>query len=347
MERQKPRTVSGNYMKQCLLIIILISFFEFSFSQEKRIIETEDIDNFWIAFDNLKYATCKNDSVNVMQTDYIDQSTEYFKEFIKLRNFTAEEYVILIRKYPEFWNSIRKETEKVKHRKAEIENVLDIYESTLPNFKRPNVCFAIGCLRTGGTVGDNLILVGTELAASTAETEKSELSPWLKSVVGTFGDIVSMVSHETIHTQQKKGKLKNLVEFTINEGVADFLSEKITGFRINKISFTYGQENDCELRKDFLNDFSKNKADISNWLYNGSKSINRPADLGYYIGYKIAEEYYNNATNKEKAISKLLDRKNYMKIFKNSEYIKKEPNVSGNVIRPHNHVSFWRQFVWT
>jgi len=132
-----------------------------------------------------------------------------------------------------------------------------------------------------------------------------------------------MVSHETIHTQQKKGKLKNLVEFTINEGVADFLSEKIAGFNINKDSFAYGQENDCKLRQDFIKDFSKNKTDISNWLYNGSKSTERPADLGYYIGYKIAEEYYNKSKDKVKAISILLDRKNYMKIFKKSEYIKK------------------------
>lgn len=135
-----------------------------------------------------------------------------------------------------------------------------------------------------------MILIGTELAASTPETEKLELSPWIKSVVGTFGDVVSMVSHETIHTQQTKSKLTNLVEFTINEGVADFLSQKIAGFNINKIPFEYGLQNDCELRKEFLSDFSKKKSDISNWLYNGSKSTNRPVDLGYYIGYKIAEE---------------------------------------------------------
>lgn len=309
--------------KQTLLTIFSLFIFGLSFSQEKQTIETKDIDNFWIAFDKLKSATTQNDSIEIIQTNYIDQSTEYFKEFIRLRNFTAEEYVKLIGKYPKFWNSIRKETEKVKYRKAEIEKVLDIYEKTLPNFKRPNVCFAIGCLRTGGTVSDNLILIGTEISASTLETEKSELSPWLKSVIGTFGDIVSMVSHETIHTQQKMGKLKNLVEFTINEGVADFLSEKIAGFNINKTSFAYGQKNDCILRQDFIKDFSKSKTDISNWLYNGSKSIDRPADLGYYIGYKIAEEYYNRSKDKTKAISILLDRKNYMKIFKKSDYIRK------------------------
>ena len=316
-------TVICNFMKKTLLTLLSILLFEFAFSQEKKVIETTDIDNFWIAFDNLKSASSKKDSIEILQTNYIDKSTEYFKEFIKIRNFTADEYVTLIGKYPKFWKSIRKETENVKNRKDEIEKVLDIYEKKLPNFKRPNVCFAIGCLRTGGTVSDDLILIGTEIAASTIETEKSELSPWLKTVIGTSGDIVSMVSHETIHTQQKKGKLKNLVEFTINEGVADFLSEKIANFNINKVSFSYGEENDCNLKKEFLKDFSKNKVDISNWLYNGSKSTERPADLGYYIGYKIAEEYYNKSKDKSKAIANLLDRKNYIKIFKQSEYITK------------------------
>ena len=142
--------------------------------------------------------------------------------------FISETLVSLIQKHPKFRSSIRKETENVKNRKDDIEKISDKYEKEIPNFKRPNICFAIGCLRTGGTVSDKLILIGTEIAASTTETEKSELSNWLKSVIGTFGDIVSIVSHETIHTQQK-GKLSDLVEHTISEGVADFLSVKISG----------------------------------------------------------------------------------------------------------------------
>jgi hypothetical protein len=309
-------------MKEILLSLIALLIFGFTNSQNKQIIETSDIENFWKAFDKLKYASNKNDSIKIIQTEYIDISTNFFKEFIKVRNFTAEEYVSLIHKYPKFWSSIRKETEKVNNRKEDIEKILDKYEGEIPNFKRPNVCFAIGCLRTGGTVSENLILIGTEIAASTPETDKSELSNWLKSVIGTFGDIVSIISHETIHTQQK-GNLSNLAEHSISEGVADFLSEKISGFLINKVAYEYGFENDCKLRKEFLQDYSKNKTDISSWLYNGSKSKNRPADLGYYIGYRIAEEYYNKMTDKRKAILDLLNRKNYMKIFKRSEYIKK------------------------
>lgn len=313
-------------MKKITLTIYFFFIFGIANSQNKQVIETSDIENFWQAYDKLKFALNKTDSISIIQIEYIDKSTEFFKEFIKLRNFKAVEYVSLIEKYPKFWISIRKETENVKNRKEEIEKIFDKYENEIPNFKRPNVCFAIGCLRTGGTVTDNLILIGTELAASNPETEKSELSTWLKTVIGTLGDIVSMISHETIHTQQTKDNLRDLAEFTLNEGVADFLSEKISGLTINKIAFKYGLENDCALRKEFLLEYSKNKNDISNWLFNGSKSVNRPADLGYFIGYKIAEECYNNSTDKKKAIVDLLNRNKYKTIFLESKYMNKSCN---------------------
>ena len=119
-------------MKKIPLTFLILLIFGFANCQNKQIIETSDIENFWKAFDNLKYASNKNDSINIIQTEYIDISTEFFKEFIKVRNFTAEEYVSLIHKYPKFWSSIRKETENVKNRKDEIEKVLDIYEKNYP-----------------------------------------------------------------------------------------------------------------------------------------------------------------------------------------------------------------------
>lgn len=311
-----------------MLLFLLVFFSMTCFSQEKQIIETVDIDNFWKAYDKLKFATDKNDSINIIQKEYIDKASVYFKEFIRVRNFTAEEYSTLIAEYPKFWKSIRPETESIKNRKEEIEEVLDLYEKEIPKFKRPNVCFAIGCLRTGGTISDNLILIGTEIAASTPKTDKSELNFWLQNVIGKVGDVVSMVAHEVIHTQQFNHSKYILVTGTISEGASDFLAEKITGLNINKATpiYSYGIENDCVLRKDFLNDLKKDKNDYSNWIYNGTNSKERPADLGYYIGYKIAEDYYNNSKNKNKAITDLLNIKKYKSIFKKSNYIKQDCN---------------------
>ena len=82
-----------------LLKIFLLFVFGIVHSQNNHIIETSDIDNFWNAYDKLKNAVNNNDSINIMQTEYIDKSSEYFKEFIKVRNFNAEEYIKLFKKY--------------------------------------------------------------------------------------------------------------------------------------------------------------------------------------------------------------------------------------------------------
>lgn len=33
------------------------------------------------------------------------------------------------------------------------------------------------------------------------------------------------------------------------------------------------------------------KPDYSNWIYNANTSKDRPADLGYYVGYLITRAY--------------------------------------------------------
>jgi len=307
-------------MKNVAILFFLI-IFECVFSQNKQLIETNDIDNFWKAYDKLQNASNRADSIKIIQIEYIEKASEHFQEFIRLRNFNAEEYINIIEKHPKFWKSIRKETENVKNKKEEIEKVLDLYEALIPNFKRPNVCFAIGCLRTGGTVSENLILIGTEIAASTSETEKSELSDWLKSVIGKTGDLLTMVAHETIHTQQIGNLTRDLAVQSINEGVADFLTEKVLGNTINKTAFLFGENNECDLKLEFLSNYKMDKKNIVNWLYNGNQSKNRPADLGYFIGYKIAQEYFNKSKNKKKAISNLLNRRKYLKMFKKSYFI--------------------------
>jgi len=47
--------------------------------------------------------------------------------------------------------------------------------------------------------------------------------------------------------------------------------------------------------------------DISNWLYNYKNTKDEPADLGYFIGYLLSKEYFENSTNKKIAIKELIE----------------------------------------
>jgi uncharacterized protein YjaZ len=72
---------------------------------------------------------------------------------------------------------------------------------------------------------------------------------------------------------------------------------------------TYGNPREQELWLEFQKDM--NGKDTSKWLYQGDKAKDRPADLGYYIGYKISEAYYMHARDKRQAIKDIIEIKNF------------------------------------
>jgi len=305
-------------------ILLALSFFLpfLSCGQSETKISTLDITHFWEAYDSL---VSSKDSVATFQRLYIDRATPGFIAFIKARDFTAKEYVTLIKQYPQFWISIRPNTERIATRKHEVEEVFNRFKAQYPNFKAPNVCFAIGGLRTGGTTTRDLILIGSEIASADSTTNKIEFSGWLQYVIGNTGDIVAMVAHEAVHTQQPnnipfiKGQMNHrLLSQSLREGAADFIGMQVTGFVINKTQYAYGIEHEAELWKEFQTQMLTN--DYSAWLYNGNISGDRPADLGYFIGARICERYYNRATNKSKAIREIIRMKNNKKFLKRSGY---------------------------
>ena len=65
-------------------------------------------------------------------------------------------------------------------------------------------------------------------------------------------------------------------------------------------------------------------ADLSNWFCNHSKIKDKPADSGYYVGYKIAEQYYGNANDKEQANVDIIETNDPLAFLQKSKYAPKE-----------------------
>ena len=312
---QKLLPVKAN----CLFVILLLLANSPLLGQDYEI-ETSDIDRFWLAYDQLASAESREDSIRIIQEGYIDQASEYFKRFLRVRKFTAEEYVNKISIYPRFWESIRPLTLGIASRKEELDAVFQKLSSVIPDYKQPDVCFAIGTLRTGGTTSRNLILIGSDISAADSTVVTSELSPWLKSVMGKTGDIVSMVAHETIHTQQFNYKKTTLVTGSLKEGIADFITDLVLGLNINQPLHDYAKGKECALWQAFVADYEKDPNNYKGWLYGGDSNKERPADLGYFMGYKIVEGWYANQKDKAQAMRTLLNQKKYEQIYKQSSY---------------------------
>lgn len=64
---------------------------------------------------------------------------------------------------------------------------------------------------------------------------------------------------------------------------------------------TRGREKEIETA--FLADMDK--TDTSKWLFNAT--ADKPGDLGYWVGYRIAKSYYQRAPDKRQALREILE----------------------------------------
>jgi uncharacterized protein YjaZ len=90
----------------------------------------------------------------------------------------------------------------------------------------------------------------------------------------------------------------------------------------NEKTNEYGDKNEKQIWANFKNELCNENS--SNWLYNYTSVKDKPADLGYFVGYKIAKEYYHNFPDKKQAVNDIIDMTNPIRFLELSKYDQKE-----------------------
>jgi hypothetical protein len=284
---------------------------------------TSDIDLFWKAYDK---ATPAND-LYVYRDEYLRKGSEGLKAFNSMRIGSSCNLVDAIAAAPKYYAGLREPSLKVASYEPQIRASYKKLQELYPDAVFPDVYFVVGRNSSAGTLTDKMLLIGVDMFGKSSPSSIEELSPWLKAVVGSMDRLPYVVAHELIHYQQKYPRNQNstLLTRAIGEGSADFIAELISGSHINPHLHEYGNPIEKELWLEFQKEMSG--TDVSNWMYQGERAGRRPADLGYYMGYKIAEAYYKNATDKRKAIRDILEINDINEFFSNSKYSEKFKSV--------------------
>jgi hypothetical protein len=67
-----------------------------------------------------------------------------------------------------------------------------------------------------------------------------------------------------------------------------------------------------------------NSTNARNWIANDSQeTADKPADLGYFAGYRICQTYYGRMTDKKQAVHDLLPISDYFAFLAKSDYAEK------------------------
>ncbi|MEG2102245.1 MAG: Ig-like domain-containing protein [Flavobacterium sp.] len=295
-------------MKNFFLALFLITA-KLSFSQtvDQKFVST-DIDNFWNAYDKIITEKDTTKQYSFLKELYIDKATPGLKSLIEVRNYTSKNFIDAINKYPKFWNSIRPNTLSVKEVYPEIEADIKKLKEAYPDLKPSTIYFSIGAFRTNGTIQNDRILIGSELSLADETTVIDELPAWRQNFYKEYNprkNIALLCTHEYVHTQQKE-LVENLLSMCLYEGVAEFISCKVTGKKSSSPAIEFGKSNQEKVINQFIADLYI-MSNNYNWLWGENRNDLKIRDLGYYIGYEISERYYNLSKDKAKAIKTLIE----------------------------------------
>ncbi|HET7563501.1 MAG TPA: DUF2268 domain-containing putative Zn-dependent protease [Gemmatimonadaceae bacterium] len=240
---------------------------------------TSDIALFWSAVDH-----APPDSLAAyLQRDYLDRSSVGVLDFIRGRIMSAEDLAAYVRGHRARYDSVRAANVDITKAEPGIRAAFRKLKAIYPPAVFPDVYFVIGRFNSGGTASKHGLLIGAEMYR-----DPNRLPP--------------IVAHELIHFQQHY-EGSTLLRQAFAEGSADFVGEMISGTQINNKAHQYGLAHEHALWQEFKPHFEDHS--FFPWMY-GTPPDGRPNDLGYVIGYRIAQAYYNRMADKRQAIRDII-----------------------------------------
>jgi len=282
----------------------------FTTDPARAVFVTSDITNFWTAYD----AGGKNGSAAAFQTLYLDRASDGLREFIAARNLTAASLLQMVQAYPNYFASIRTNSLQLATNAAVLGTIRGNYvrvAQLYPPSVFPPVTFLIGRFSTGGTVRQSGMLVGSEFYSIDASTPLTELGAFQRANVRPLDSIPLIVAHEHAHILQARyggllrGASTTLLAQSLMEGGADFIAQIASGSHPNQHIHPYGLQHEAALWAEFTQ--VMHGTDVSQWLYNQGSSTTRPGDLGYFIGYRVAQAYYDKTADKVAALKTIIE----------------------------------------
>ena len=214
-------------------------------------------------------------------------------------------------------------------------------QALYPEAKLPPVYLLVGRLTSGGTATARGMLIGVEMSSRASETPIVELSETERStVVGRSpAEITRLIVHEAVHTMQQPTSGGTLLAAVLSEGMADFMANLAVGESgIVDSGYTrYGRANERRLKREFRQALAR-KEGTERWLYNPGRKDNHGAtDLGYFVGFRICQAFYERASDKHVALSRLLSGQDPESVLRESRYLDSVPRTqNGTSLRRRN-----------
>jgi hypothetical protein len=236
------------------------------------------------------------DTLAVLQRDYLDAGSAGLREYAARFELTAPSLAAALRRHPAAYADLDGLAASILARegalRAGFARLLEIFPGTV----FPPVWFVVGHMGAGGNASE----VGALIAA--------------ERYLGNVDAVVPLALHELAHFQSGMvqgvetytrifGPDRSLLALALREGTAELIAELTTGAHTNPAAAAYGEPREAELCRRFRAEM--HGRDTGEWMY-VRPAGGAPADLGYWIGYRVARAYLERASDRERAIREMI-----------------------------------------
>lgn len=282
---------------------------------------TTDIHNFWKAYDAAQKDTARMQAI--FQEQYFDKASPGFEDYIATKIGSIEKFVANQKSKPLFYAAIRKNTLSIDKMKDSISNLFLKFKKLYAAAIFPDIYFVIGRFNSAGTVSDNGLLLGVDQISKSDDIPLQELNLWESKGIRKVKELPVIIAHELIHSQQNSMRQDTtLISYAIQEGMADFFAELLTGVNPSQRQYDFAKDKKKKVWNDFAAEMYLNR--YNNWIANGDQETpDHPSDLGYYIGYEICKSYYEEMPDKKQAIIDMFHINDYKDFLRKSKYEEK------------------------
>ena len=238
---------------------------------------TDDVARFWAAYD----ASTPETRAGALQTGYLDPGTVGLQDLFGLEIGSVEAFAAAVDGHPDVYARARAGSLRAAEIEPEVRAAYRRLAALYPDAVFPDLYVVVGAMTAAGKANSRGLVVAAERFPGPPG------GPPLPGAVST-------VVHELVHAQQEGDAGLSLLAQALREGVADYVAEMVVGAPspADVATHAWADAREGEVWCAFAVEMEG--ADVGRWLYDAPEG-DRPANLGYYVGYQIAEAYHERA----------------------------------------------------
>jgi hypothetical protein len=287
-----------------LLVLVMLIPANQVFGQQNSLVTTDPAKASIIYSDLVNFARFleridSGDAIDIaLEEEYLEKASPGLLEHIKDQQFTAADFINAINERLHEYKKLKNLSVALKSVEPDLRQAYGRLSEVLPGSVFMPVYYFVG-------VHKGLF----------AEPSQIGISVSISSESSALKHMTELVIHESAHVQQVMavglneymqvyGPKKSLLSLAIREGTAELFTMLVTGKITQQDALDYLLENEGGLWPQFSR--SMHDQDPGDWMWRKPSNEDWPNHMGYAMGYRIVDSYYQSAGDKTQAKQAIL-----------------------------------------